>query len=70
MLSIERSINKNRQIPNDSIKNKLDKTQTANKEMTNPNNFKKANPTNNNKNDQKLGNSPFQGQRSFFAISK
>jgi hypothetical protein len=70
MLSIENNINKNRQMPNDSAKIKLEKLQAANKEMNIANNFKKANPMNNHKNDQKSGIFPFQNQHAFFAISK
>jgi hypothetical protein len=46
------------------------KSSWKNKEMNIANNFKKANPMNNHKNDQKSGIFPFQNQHAFFAISK
>ena len=70
MLSIESTLNKNRQLSADSSRNKLEKMQSANKEMGHANNFKKANPMNNSKPEQLANGFPFQAQHSFFAISK
>lgn len=67
MLNIENSLSKNKQLPADSSKSKLEK---MHKEMNLVNSFKKASTPNNVKIEHNVGAYPFQNQNSFFAVSK
>lgn len=70
MLTIESNINKSNQLSADQNKIKLEKIQAATKELSHINNFKKTNPLNYVKNEQKLNGFPFQTQNSFFTLTK